>query len=430
VKKDKFDYENNHFIDYKNEKMKNLKKRKLIDLITDSFSYLFSGFGVCILIMIIGSVFSNGVSTLSWEYITSDYHTDTITCSLPETINEEETFDNPMLENSFFAEKWGISFVDSFDINNEKIVLINYIDIESPINNLVNSNTEEYVGSVYDKSVDSIILTKFEGGVISISASDGAEVVADKFDQGSSIITLSLISIGGGCRGSIISTLYMIGLTLLFALPLGIGCAIYLNEYAKDNILKRIMKNLIIATSGIPSIIFGLAGAIIFIPIVNSVSGSNGGSIISGALTLSAMLLPVIVSNTEEAMKAIPSSYKSASLALGASQSQTTFKVILPSSISGILTGTLLSVGRIIGESAALIYATGASIQDTILLNGSSTTLAVHIWSLMNGENPNYASACAVAIIIIVIDLSINIMVKIFGNSLNNKFKGVKLNEC
>jgi len=170
---------------------------------------------------------------------------------------------------------------------------------------------------------------------------------------------MSLITIGGGCRGSIISTLYMIGLTLLFALPLGIGCAIYLQEYAKENKISRAIKNLIVATSGIPSIIFGLAGAIIFIPIVNSTAGSNGGSIISGALTLSAMLLPVIVSNTEAAIKAMPTTYKPASLALGASQSQTTFKVILPGSLPGILTGTLLSVRRIIGESAALIYASG-----------------------------------------------------------------------
>jgi len=413
----------------KSAKKLSLKHRKIVDGLANIFSYIFSGFGVCILIMIIGFVFSRGSSTLSWQFVSSDYHTDTLTCSYPGTIDDNLLFDDPAIANSFFSKKWGVSFVDSVDINQEDIVLINYVDTNSPLNNIVNSNSGETMDSIYDMSIDSIILNKAEGGVIFASASDGAKMMAQQFDQGNSIVTMSLITIGGGCRGSIISTLYMIGLTLIVALPLGIGCAIYLHEYAKDNKITRMIKNLIVATSGIPSIIFGLAGAIIFIPIVNAAAGSNGGSIISGALTLSAMLLPVIVSNTEEAMKAIPSSYKPASLALGASQAQTTFKVILPSSLSGILTGTLLSIGGIIGESAALIYATGASIQDNILLNGSSTTLAVHNWSLMNGQNPNYSSACAVAIIIIIIDFLINILVKLLGNGLNKKFEGVKQNE-
>lgn len=407
----------------------NLGKRKIIDSLANAVSYIFSGFGVCILILIISFVFTKGTSTLSWEYLTSDYHTETVTCSYSQDLDGTLFTEDPLVGDGYFSKVWGVSFIDSVDINNEDIVTINYIDENSPFNNLTNSSTGEIVENIIDMSVDSIILKNSQGGVISVTAQDKASGMADKFNQGNSIVTMSLITIGGGCRGSIISTLYMIGLTLLFALPLGIGCAVYLHEYAKDNKFTKLVKSLIVATSGVPSIIFGLAGAIIFIPIVNSVAGSNGGSIISGALTLSAMLLPIIVSNVEEAMKAIPPSYKSASLALGASQTQTTFKVILPSSISGILTGTLLSIGKIIGESAALIYATGASIQDTILLNGSSTTLAVHIWSLMNGQNPNYASACAVAIVILVIDIVINILVKIAANRLDKKFKGVQLNE-
>ena len=157
----------------------------------------------------------------------------------------------------------------------------------------------------------------------------------------------------------------------------------------------------------------------IFIPFFNVVAHSNGGSILSGSLTLAVMLLPIVIKNTEEAINNIPKHYKDASLALGASQTQTTFKIILPNALPGILTATLLAIGRVIGESAALIFAVGTSIQDKITPNGSSTTLAVHIWYLMGGENPNYGTASAIAIVILIIVLVLNILVKLIGKKLN-----------
>ncbi|UKI48750.1 MAG: ABC transporter permease subunit [Clostridium sp.] len=149
-----------------------------------------------------------------------------------------------------------------------------------------------------------------------------------------------------------------------------------------------------------------LIGVIIFISFVNKTTGSTGGSILSGALTLSIMLLPIIIRTTEEAIKTIPKSYKSASLALGASETQTTFKIILPNAIPGILTSTLLSIGRIIGESAALIFLRLVQQFRTMLkINQGSTSLAVHIWSVMSNENPNYEQACAISIIILFVVL-------------------------
>jgi len=405
---------------------KNAKKRRVLDALFNCVSYVFSSFGVCILILIIGFVFSKGSTTLSWDFITSDYNTTTATCSYLDGRDESIVYSNPNLEGIEFSSGWGVGFEDSIDAMNEEVVFVKYADENSPFNNLVDTSTGEAMEDTINLVIDSALLKSAEGDVFVVTGDDGAETMAQQFNRANSIMNLTLKTVGGGTRASLETTLYMIGLTLVFALPLGIGCAIYLHEYSKENAITRMIRSLILATAGVPSIIFGLVGALIFIPFVNTVAGSNGGSIMSGALTLAIMLLPIIVTNTEEAMKTIPSSYKAASLALGASQTQTTFKVILPNAIPGILTGTLLAIGRIIGESAALIYATGASIQDTVLLYGSSTTLSVHIWSLMNGQSPNYQAACAIAIVIIVIDFILNIAVKMIGNRLQNKFKGVK----
>jgi phosphate transport system permease protein len=247
--------------------------------------------------------------------------------------------------------------------------------------------------------------------------------MASSLDQGTSIKTLSITSPGGGIRGSLLSTLLMIFFTLLLALPLGILGAVYLNQYAKDNRMNHLIRKMIDAAGGIPSIIYGLVGALIFIPLVNSVTKGEGGSLLSGAMTLAIMLLPTIISSTEEALKTIPASYAAASLALGASKTQTVFKVILPNATPGILTAVLLSIGRIIGESAALIYSCSTAIKDQILLTGGSATLAIHIWSLMGQENPDYSAAAGVALIILIADLLLNLTVKIIMSRFSRRFR-------
>lgn len=139
----------------------------------------------------------------------------------------------------------------------------------------------------------------------------------------------------------------------------------------------------------------------------------------SGALTLTIMLLPTIIKTVQESLKVIPDGFRSASLALGASKTQTIFKVILPNSIGGILTAIVLSIGRIIGESASLIFALGTVIKDKISLIGNGTSLAVHIWVLMGGEKPNFEASCAIAIVILLIVLLLSLTIKILERKLN-----------
>lgn len=137
---------------------------------------------------------------------------------------------------------------------------------------------------------------------------------------------------------------------------------------------------------------------------------------------MAVVLLPLIIRQTEESLKVVPSDLRYASLSLGATQTQTIFKVVLPSALPGILTASLLSISRIIGESAALIYTMGTFISDKPQLDQGATTLAVQIWSLMSGEQPNFELSSTISIIILMIVLSLNITVKLISYRLNKKW--------
>ena len=175
------------------------------------------------------------------------------------------------------------------------------------------------------------------------------------------------------------------------------------------------------ATSGVPSIIFGFVGMIVFIPFVSIFTKKDSLSIIAGALTMSIILLPLIIKTTSEAIHVVPNSYLEASLALGASKTQSVFKVILPSAMPGILTATLLSIGRIIGESASLIFVMGSSIKDNVSLSSNATTLATHIYAITSGETLEYNSACAISIIILIVVFIMNLLVKWISYRINKK---------
>ncbi len=380
----------------------------------------FSSIGILILIGILFFVFTKGLSGLSIDFLISDYHQTqyNTTMSNPSTYTLD-IYQDPNKENVYFSTRWGVGFSEKVNSNKETIVYVSYIDSNSPLLNM-NDKTDSS-NYVTIKNNYRLVKVSLEYGTEYYSAysRQGAEKVRDTFDSGNEISTLVLETGGGGIRGSLVTTFLLIVLTLVIALPLGIAGAIFLHEYAKDNLFKRIITIMIDLTSGIPSIIFGLVGAIIFIPFMNSVIGSKGGSIASGALTMAMILLPIIIKTTEEALIVIPDSYRQASLALGASKTETIFKVILPNAISGILSAVILSIGRIIGESAALIYAIGTTIKDNIMINERSTTLAVHIWSVMSGENPNYEQACSIAIIILATVLILSILVKVLGKKMN-----------
>ena len=159
-----------------------------------------------------------------------------------------------------------------------------------------------------------------------------------------------------GIGGNLVNTLYILGLTLGTAVPAGVGAAIYLNEYAKPGALVKLIDFTTETLAGIPSVIFGLFGMVFF----GGVLGM-GFSLISGSLTLTLMVLPLIVRNTQEALRAVPEGYRSAALGMGAGRWYMIRTVLLPDALPGILTGVLLAVGRIVGESAALLFTAGSA---------------------------------------------------------------------
>ncbi|MDD4056634.1 MAG: phosphate ABC transporter permease PstA [Bacilli bacterium] len=386
--------------------------RKAKDLFLNTITYISSGFGCLILIILLLFIFKNGIRLLDWSLITSDYHQETYQVNITNTKNYHlGDYRNPQMEGVIYSNVWGIGLQDDVDQNNEKIVTIKYLAPLSPFATIAKLE----VGYQISK----MTMTNETGDYLLALAKSGAEPMIAMLAEATMITDMIATSGGGGIRGSLLTTLYLIVLTLAIALPLGISAAIYLHEFAKQNQCTRIIRTMIDITTGIPSIIFGLVGAIVFIPMMNQTIQSNGGSIASGALTLTIVLLPIIIKTTEESLKVIPDSYRMASLALGASRSQTTFQVILPNAVRGILTATLLSIGRIIGESAALIYAVGTAIKDSVAMNEKSTSLAVHIWSLMSGENPNYELSCAISIIILLIVGIISLGVKVISRNIN-----------
>ncbi|MPM87741.1 Phosphate transport system permease protein PstA [bioreactor metagenome] len=162
-------------------------------------------------------------------------------------------------------------------------------------------------------------------------------------------------------------------------------------------------------------------GVTVLFPITQLL-GATTTSILLGGLTMSIILLPTIIKSTEEALIVVPQSLRDGSLSLGATKSQTIFKVVLPCAINGILTGILLSIGRVIGESAALIYTMGTFINDSPSLLSQGTSLSVMIWSFMSGEQPNFQLASAISIIILIIVLVLNFVVKAIAKRFTKKF--------
>lgn len=197
-----------------------------------------------------------------------------------------------------------------------------------------------------------------------------------------------------------INTVLMTFLSLAIAGPFGVFAAIYLVEYAKrGNKLVTVIRVTAETLSGIPSIVYGLFGFLLF-----AVTFGWSYTVLGGALTLAVMILPLIMRTTEEALKAVPDSYREGSFGLGAGRLRTVFKIVLPSAAPGILAGIILAVGRIVGETAALMYTAGtvAGVQDSLF--GSGRTLAVHMYVLTNeGLYTNQSYATAVVLLAIVI---------------------------
>ena len=218
---------------------------------------------------------------------------------------------------------------------------------------------------------------------------------------------------GGGIWPMIVTTIYSILISLAIATPIGILAAVYLHEYAKQGRLVKTIRYATESLTGIPSIIYGLFGAVFFVTTVKL-----GMSIIAASLTLTIIVLPVIIRTTEEALKTVPATYREGSLALGTTKLQTLYKVILPSAMPGILSGIILSIGRIVGESAAIFLTAGtvAAMPDSIF--SSARTLTVHSY-LVTQESGDIGLAAAIGIVLIVIILVLNLLATFITKKFN-----------
>jgi len=206
----------------------------------------------------------------------------------------------------------------------------------------------------------------------------------------------------GGIFPSIIGTLFVTVLAIVIATPLGVGSAVYLVEYTRGGLLRRIISFGADCLAGVPSIIFGLFGFIFFV-----IKLQLGWSILSGGLTLAVMIIPTIIRTSEEAIKAVPRSYREISYSLGGGKLDTILKVVLPTSLPGILTGIILGVGRAVGETAAVIFTAGSSLGIPTTLFSSTRTLAVHFYILAR-EGISMPKAYGTATVLIIIILIVN----------------------
>ena len=217
------------------------------------------------------------------------------------------------------------------------------------------------------------------------------------------LFALKYTSENGSLFPALINTIIMTALSLIIAVPFGIFSAIFLVEYAKrGNKFINVIRITTETLSGIPSIVYGLFGMLFFVTTLKW-----GYSLLAGAFTLSIMILPLIMRTTEEALKAVPDSYREGSFGLGAGKLRTVFRIVLPSAVPGILAGVILAVGRIVGETAALIYTAGtvADIPEGVM--GSGRTLAVHMYS-MSREGLHMDQAYATAVVLLVLVIGIN----------------------
>ena len=225
-----------------------------------------------------------------------------------------------------------------------------------------------------------------------------------------------------GILPHIASTIYIIVLSMAIVLPLGVGAAIYLTEYASNRRLAAIIEFAAETLTGIPSIIFGLVGMMVFIQLMGLKAG-----ILAGGLTLVVMILPTIIRTTQESLKTVPQSYREGALGLGAGKWHMIRTVVLPSSVDGIVTGCILAIGRIVGESAALLFTAGmgmslnnffGSVGNFIHSSGASLTVALYVYAR---ERAEFDVAFAIAAILMLLTLVINLSAKLVGRTLKKK---------
>ncbi len=376
-----------------------MNNRKVKDGILQGLIWSSAATTVGILIYIIYFIFSNGWSLISVDFLTNDFESQTQYVS----VTSEQTFIAPsdLDEDVYFSENFGIGVKPG-----EKAYEVVYVDKQSPLTSAKN-NADQVFPVKEGYTLEQI---KTETDSVRIKANtDGTEIIEAL--NSAQTAQLKVVSPGGGIFPMIVSTLILIAVALCFSAPIGILAAIYMVEYAKPGRFVRMIRFATEVLAGIPSIIYGLFGFLIFVQMMNL-----GMSILSGGLTLMILLLPTMMRTTEEALKAVPMSYREASYGLGANKIQTLSKIVLPSAIPGILVGVILSVGRTIGESAALLFTIGTFAKiptnpqsGMISLMETGTSLTVRAYVEVK-ESGNVEMAAAIGIVILVIVFTLNMV--------------------
>ena len=328
---------------------------------------------ISLLLLILGFVIIKGIGLIDWHFLSGDFDAKTV-------------------------------YVDLENVNGLNI------EVEP-----IEYDTKNYI-KVKSISSDSVVLTGVANGeafplkkgdiirrIVDVNTHD---MTVEEFNKLNATLTgsirLKVTRPGDGIFPLIVNTLMIIGLSLFIALPVSIFSAIYLAEYAKKGKLLNLIRFTTSALSGIPSIVFGLFGMLAFVTTLKL-----GFSMLSGALTLSIVLLPTLISQSEEAIRRVPLTFREGSFALGATKLQTIFKVILPNALSGIVVGVLLSIGRIVAESAALVLTAGTVALIPANVFESASTLTVKAYTVAK-ETGDIQLACAMGIVTIVLIIVVN----------------------
>ena len=393
-------------------------RRKLSDRGLLLMSWIFSAISVAVLVVILAYIFRTGWSVLSPDFIKNNYLSDSFYALLKEATAGDFTAPAELPEGAAFSKKFGFALSDAKDKQNNDVTQLVYLDPQSPLNAGVMDSAGvdlaqkgEGIHPPEGLIIDRILYLDAQGekGEVGSKKQMDAQNSIDLLDEeAASLLKYHGLTMGGGIRGSLLTTLILIVLTLVIAIPLGIAAAVWLNELAPKNKTTALLRTGVDMLSGVPSIIFGLMGMTMLFEITR-LFGIKEQSIVLGALTMSVVLLPLVIRQTEEALKTVPVSMRMGSLSLGASRTQTIFHVVLPQALPGIVTAVLLSMSRIIGESAALIYTMGTAIVDHPQLHRGATTLALHIWKVMSGEQPDFQMAAGISIVILVMVLFMNL---------------------
>lgn len=378
--------------------------RKLKDNLLNGLIWLSAAFSVGILITIVAFIFANGWSKISWDFLTNDYESQTQYVNV--TSDQSYTAPSSLSSDALFSENLGIAIEP-----NEHGYEVAWIDDESPVKHAKNNADEAFPVKV-GYQLEQI---NGEGANLKIKADTDANDIINALNA-SDTLMIKVVSPGGGIFPMIVSTLMLILVALLFSAPVGILAAIYMVEYAKPGKLVNLIRFATEVLSGIPSVVYGLFGMLIF---ANTLK--LGMSILSGGLTLMILLLPTMMRTTEEALKAVPMSYREASYGLGANKIQTLSKVVLPSAIPGILVGVILSIVRPIGESAALLFTIGTFAKlpinptsGNLSLFETGTSLTVRAYVEVK-ESGNVEMAAAIGIVILVIVFTLNLISRLIS---------------